>query len=152
MKPRGLQTLALPLFLFLEVFMCTSVHANGTMIQADQAVATAGYFKLSWQAGASSATDANTSFVVQQSHSADFHTSQVLYKGMESSSLISGQPDGVYYYRVRETNQSAWSKPVRVEVRHHSLSTALQFFGLGFAVFALTLFTILRGVKQTRQE
>lgn len=151
MKPRGLRALALSLFLVLEVFMCTTAIAEDVVIQSSQATATAGYFKLSWQARTPSVTDAGTGFVVQQSQFADFHKSQVLYKGMESSSLISGMPNGVYYYRVREANQTSWSKPVRVEVHHHSLATALQFFMLGFAVFTLTFFTILRGAKQTRQ-
>jgi hypothetical protein len=40
--------------------------------------------------------------------------------------------------------------PVRVQVQHHPLGTALQFFGLGLLVFALTLFTILHGIRKTR--
>lgn len=137
------------MLLFLMLSLCIRDAVAVTTIQADQTEATAGYFHLTWQTNPAPA-DQDIEFIVQQSRTPGFEQARDLYSGTEKASLISGLADGVYYYRVRQNNESSWSEPVRVQVRHHPLGTALQFFALGLLVFALTLFTILHGIRKTR--
>ena len=149
MRPPGKHTLVFPVVLFLMLTLCVQKVVAAPTIQADQSKATAGYFRLTWQTNPTS-TDQESEFVVQQSRTQGFEQVRNLYQGTEKASLISGMPDGVYFYRVKEKDASGWSVPVRVQVQHHPLGTALQFFGLGLLVFALTLFTILHGIRKTR--
>ena len=149
MSPPGKQSLVFPVALLLMLSLCMQEVVAASAIQADQSIATAGYFRLTWQTNPTS-TDQESEFVVQQSRTQGFEQVRNLYQGTEKASLISGMPDGVYFYRVKEKDASGWSVPVRVQVQHHPLGTALQFFGLGLLVFALTLFTILHGIRKTR--
>lgn len=149
MRPLGIKSQVFPAVLCFMLGLCAADAMATTTIQTDQSEATAGYFHLTWQTNPEP-VDQESEFIVQQSRTPDFEQARNLYSGTEKASLISGLADGVYYYRVRQQNDSGWSEPVRVQVRHHPLSTALQFFSVGLLVFALTLFTILHGIRKTR--
>ena len=150
MKSPRIGNLLLPALLLLGVLPALKAGAAETQLQTDQAISTAGYFHLTWKAKNPDVPGLDDEYVVEQSRTPTFEKTRILYRGSEKASLISGLSDGLYYYRVRQKHETNWSKPIRVEVRHHSLATALQFFGLGLLVFMLTLLTILRGIKQTR--
>ena len=119
-----------------------SVASDTPVLQSNTTLATAGYYQLSWQ------HDIGSNYELQESTVADFSVAQTLYTGMDTASVISGKPDGIYYYRLRINNpQSAWSEPVAVTVKHHPIERAFVFFTLGVVIFILVLVTVLRGNK-----
>ena len=116
------------------------------LLTTDTQLATAGYYQLSWRPGSAQVSHKALHFELQQSATADFQSVKTIYRGPDRASVISGQPDGDYYYRIRAMNDqtsTAWSRPVVVEVRHHSLVRALGFFATGAAVFFVTLLFIV---------
>jgi hypothetical protein len=115
-------------------------------LHADTDIATAGFYRLSWEAGAGRVE-------LQEAESPGFAHPATRYLGHDRATVISGRPDGVWYYRLRSRDDARagpWSETVRVTVQHHPLSRALLFFGLGIAVFLATLLMILRGTGQAR--
>jgi hypothetical protein len=141
------------IFVFILLgFFSIQVFANEVLpeIKADQSISTSGYFQLSWHLESAGKGSQVNQFIVQQSRSKDFEKSNILYQGSDTASLISGLPDGKYFYRVQKQGQAGWSNVVQVDVQHHSLGTAVQFFFAGLLVFIATLFMILKGVRQSQ--
>ena len=120
-------------------------HAQ-PQLQSDTSLSTAGYFQLSWQ------TEASGQFELQQAQTADFSDAHNIYQGEDQATVISGLPDGNYFYRVRHQSESSWSKPVEVEVKHHPLSRAFGFFTLGAAMFLATLGGLIKGARSSRSS
>jgi len=117
------------------------------MLSVDNAVATAGYYRLSWRL-AGAAGKPTPDFELQESTDPHFYPAVTLYRGPDLATVLSGRRNGLRYYRVRVipgTGAAAsWSDILPVETRHHSMARALTFFSLGALVFVLTLFLILR--------
>lgn len=116
-------------------------------LSADTAVATAGYYRLSWTPPDAAAPLA---FELQESSAPDFTGAVIAYRGPDRATTHSGRADGDYHFRVRALAgdvAGAWSTPVIVQVRHHSLLRAGLFFALGALVFVATLGLILRGAR-----
>lgn len=117
-------------------------------LRADSDVATAGFYRLTWDAGLESAA-----YELQEAKRADFADARSLYRGPDLATVLSGKSNGDYYYRVRVVDaerSSAWSEPVHVEVRSHSLPRALTFLVLGALVFLATVLLIVRGEARAR--
>lgn len=115
-------------------------------LSVDNDIASAGFFRLSWE------TDAE-SVELQQATGSDFRKPITVYIGPDRAAVISGKPDGAWYYRVRAVNNSRagpWSEPVTVAVAHHSLSRALMFLTLGVIVFIAIVLVIVRGSEKTQ--
>jgi hypothetical protein len=119
-------------------------------LSSDHEIATAGFFQLSWEADAKRVE-------LQEASSLAFREPTTLYIGPDSKSVISGKPNGSWYYRVRALNvhdqnlqASAWSEPVTVLVAHHDLSRALMFLSLGIIVFIGIVVVIVRGEGAAR--
>ncbi|ACL71278.1 hypothetical protein [Thioalkalivibrio sulfidiphilus] len=116
-------------------------------LRASPERATDGVYRLSWEA------DGAARFELQESDGAHFNPARTLYTGADTASVITGRPDGEYFYRVRvlgESGPGPWSEPLQVTVQHHSLARALQFFVVGALVFAVLLAVIIRGVREDR--
>lgn len=116
-------------------------------LSSDHEVASAGYFQLSWEAEAERVE-------LQEATSLTFRNATTLYIGPDKHSVISGKPNGSWYYRVRALNvhdqnsqADAWSDPVTVLVAHHELSRALMFLSLGIIVFVGIVVMIVRGER-----
>lgn len=108
---------------------------------SDTATATAGYFRVSWETAA-------TRVELQEANDPAFRQAVTRYSGPDRATVISGKPDGIWYYRIRAADApqaGAWSMAVRVAVVHHDLHRALLFFALGVTVFLATLLLIARG-------
>lgn len=138
--------------LFLLLIFSIPGWANTPVLTASAEISTAGYFQLDWQGSSDSPF-----FQLEESTSADFTSSKLLYEGQDTSSVISGRGNGEYLYRLREIDtqsQSAgqWSEPVRVSVEHHALTKALSFFFIGLLVFISTLVAIMRGSKRLSHQ
>lgn len=112
------------------------------MLASDSDVATAGFFQLTW--------DSDGPIELQESMDPEFTRASVIYTGADTARIISGKPDGDWYYRARPASgdSGVWSRPVKVTVRHHSLARALTFFAVGATVFAATLVLIVNGSRR----
>ena len=112
--------------------------AEPVAIRADSQVATAGFYQLRW--------NAEGEIVVQEAASPDFVSPRVVYRGSDNARVMSGKPDGDWYYRARTAGSGgAFGNVVQVTVRHHPVERAFAFFALGALVFLVTLAVIIKG-------
>lgn len=103
-----------------------------------------GYYQLSWES--------EEPIRLVESSSADFSDARMLYTGTDTGRVVSGKPDGTWYYRLESADGArVLSAPATITVKHHSLTKAFSFFALGAIVFAATLGLILF-VKPDRDE
>ncbi len=90
---------------------------------------------------------------IEQDLDPGFAEPRSLYQGSDRASVITGLPDGAYHYRGRrmypDGSTSAWSEPVTLEVKHHTLARAAFFFSVGALVFLATTALILIGNRRT---
>lgn len=98
---------------------------------------TDGGFTLSWEA--------DTAVVLEQATGPDHADARVIYEGGDSSTVISGLPDGDYRFRLRAAEAHDWADQATVTVAHHSLARAFGFFAVGAVVFLVLIGAILRG-------
>ena len=123
--------------------MSASQDIQALELNSDSTIATAGYYQLNWSGNAET-------FQLQESSTSDFNAYKVIYEGKDLARVISGKPDGDYYYRVKtSTSDSApgVSNVVEVTVAHHPLQNAILFFLAGAIVFIAILVLILKGNK-----
>ncbi len=117
------------------------------VLETDTPVATAGYFQLRWQGG-----EVDSRLV--ESTDPDFGDARVIYTGPDTARLMSGKPDGEYFYRLEAAGDAVpgtvLSETLKVSVEHHPLPRAFGFFAVGAAVFAATLGLILFGGRNER--
>lgn len=114
-----------------------------------------GYVKLSWEWPSGHEDGSKHEFELQQAQDDQFSTFKTIYQGQDFATFLSGLRNGNYYYRVRVkegSDMSDWSKPILVEVKHHSLSLAFALFGLGALVFLLTVGIIVQGNRKVTQN
>ncbi len=144
---QGLQTRMLIIVPALTGLLTTGfVQAQipAPQLSVDNTIATAGFFRLSWE------TDAE-SVELQEAASPDFRKTTTAYSGPDRATVISGKSDGTWHYRVRVSahgEPGPWSDPVSITVAHHNLGRALIFLALGFIVFVAIVLTIVRS-KET---
>ncbi|MDH5179873.1 MAG: fibronectin type III domain-containing protein [Gammaproteobacteria bacterium] len=126
------------------------------MLTTDTTLATAGYYRLSWQPGLAGALNKNIRFELQEASHRQFHQFKIIYRGPDHASVISGKADGNYFYRVRSTYADAapggWSQPILVEVKHHAMHRAWWFFSAGAVVFLFILLFILTASRKIRAD
>lgn len=132
------------LVLALALVVPLTVRAQSPELESDTSVATAGFYQLRWF-GAETAE-------LEESQDPDFSASRVIYNGADKARVMSGKSDGDFYYRVRNPRTGAYSDMVKVTVRHHSLTRAFAFFGLGAVVFLATLLLIATGARGNRSS
>ncbi len=98
---------------------------------------TAGGFTLAWEA--------EEPVVLEQATGPDHGDTRILYQGGDTSTVISGLPDGEYRFRLRAADADTWADEATVVVEHHSLARAFGFFAVGAVVFLGLIGAILRG-------
>lgn len=138
----------LTVLLFVPLFFASSIcGAVELELESDTDVATAGYYQLKWDNA-----DKNVRFEIEEADNSAFDDARRLYQGRDRATVITGRPDGRYYYRVRivsvDGSTTSWSDTVKVEVDHHPLSRALGFFSVGAIVFIAILVAILIGNRR----
>lgn len=127
-----------PVRLLLAVIgaLCLASGAAGAASLEGPEVANEGYYQLRWEAG--------QPIRLVEASSAGFGDATTLYTGSDSAHVVSGKPDGTWYYRLEaEGGDEVLAGPIAVTVRHHSLVRAFGFFTLGAIVFFATLGLIL---------
>lgn len=143
-----LHRLMIGLFGMLAMLLPLQTLAQDTplSITASPDLATAGFFRLTWEGPASQV------FVLQESNSPSFTTYKTLYAGSDTASVLSGKVDGVYYYRIGvidiATSLQVFSEVIEVTVRHHPLARAFLFFGMGAFMFVVLIVVIWRGTSK----
>lgn len=136
--------LSLILFSTLCLQGLAMARAATINLSSDTETATAGYFRLHWQALPGAET-----YILQESLAADFSQPRPVYQGPDTASVISGKTDNVYFYRVISAEPSTTtSNTVGVTVAHHSLNKAFTFFAIGAVVFIATLLLIVSGNRR----
>ena len=118
-------------------------------IKAEEA---AGHLTLKWQTHTSENEPEWTEFILQVSKDPKFSSPRTVYQGPHKSSMISGLPDGTYFFRVRAHSNgtatwSAWSQPQKLKVRHHSLTLAVTLSILGSIILLLVIITLWGGAR-----
>ena len=78
----------------------------------------------------------------------DAEKAEQIYRGSDTSTMISGKPVGRNHDIVRTDDGSSSSNPLTVSVAHHSLATAFNFFIIGVVVFIFILIAIILGNRQ----
>lgn len=99
----------------------------------------AGFFSLSWSGA--------ERFELEQATGPDHADARIIYRGSDTTTTVSGLPDGEYRFRIRGEGDSTWNDEAVVVVEHHALSRALLFFALGAGVFLVLVLAIARGRK-----
>ena len=115
-------------------------------LESDAAVAHAGFYQLRWQVG-----DEDVRLV--EATNPEFSEARIVYAGPDTARLMSGKPDGQYYYRLEADaagDVAVLSDTLMVTVEHHSLGRAFAFFGVGATVFVATLGLIIIGGRRER--
>ena len=97
----------------------------------------AGFFTLEWHGA--------ERYELEQATGPRHEDARILYRGSDSSALISGLPDGEYRFRIRAQGDAAWSDSTVVVVEHHGLGRAFLFFLLGASVFTVLILAIAAG-------
>ena len=134
------------------------LSASGTLGQAPPALELsgdekAGHLSATWLVEGSEA--AALEYELQQGSSETFEAAETLYQGPHTASVISGLPNGAYYFRVRQRSQgqagwSDWSAAKRFDIEHHSLAYALRLLALGAFVFVALLTCLLVSSRKAR--
>jgi hypothetical protein len=119
--------------------MPVDASAQSPRLEANPQLATAGFYQLRWYSA--------RPVELEEAQAPDFSSSRTIYEGSDAARVMSGKPDGVFYYRVRDSDDGTFSNVVEVTVRHHSLQRAFAFFGLGAVVFLATLLLIATGAR-----
>jgi hypothetical protein len=115
-------------------------------LSVDNPVASAGFFRLSWE------TDAGR-VQLQEATDPAFQHATTPYVGPDQATVISGKPGGMWFYRVRalsEQRAGPWSEAIAVTVAHHDLLRAFLFLTVGVTVFAAIVLMIVRGPEKTQ--
>lgn len=123
----------------------SAAEAQRAELQSSLAESNEGYFQLTWQA--------DTPVRLVESVRGDFTDARVLYEGSDTARVVSGKPDGRWFYRLEAIASDApISDAVTVTVAHHPLRRALTFFGIGALVFLATLGLIVFGGRAVARD
>lgn len=122
---------------------CVFAADSPPQLKANTRIASAGFYRLAWQSG-------NIPVELQESTDRSFNQPVTIYSGLDQATLISGKPNGTWFYRIRfnhDNEADSWSSPLSVIVTHHSLGRAIVFFCLGLFVFISIVFIVSRGAR-----
>ncbi|MGM0552396.1 MAG: hypothetical protein ACQETK_01085 [Pseudomonadota bacterium] len=122
----------------LPLLFCLPLAAGAQpAFDASPERSTDGGFTLAWEA--------DGSVVLEQATGPDHGDARIRYEGGDTSTVISGLPDGEYRFRLRAAEADTWADEATVVVEHHSLTRAFGFFAVGAVVFLGLIGAILRG-------
>jgi hypothetical protein len=99
-----------------------------------------GYYQLSWEASGP--------IRLIESETPDFAAARTVYSGADTARVVSGRPDGRWFYRLEDVaSGQPIGDPIAVTVAHHPLDRAIAFFTVGAVVFVATLILIFAGSR-----
>lgn len=103
-----------------------------------------GHLTLEWTPASSDAETA-TEYRVEQADSADFKNPVERYRGPDLAFFTSGLPEGRHYFRVRSTDSSTWSQPLKVTVTYPKAHRVKSLLVLGGVTFAILIYVVVSG-------
>lgn len=112
----------------------------------EKSVSDNGTVNLSWE------KPPNLAIELQQSSTADFLEPVVRYRGTDPGSVITGLPEGVHHFRIRDAASGEWSPPLAVTVEFFPQAKLWTILGIGAVVVLVTIATIIAGHFKTRKE
>ena len=130
----------------LACIVLFSVYTNpafANLMRSNTTVSKAGYFQLSW-----GDEDASL-YTVQQSLDDTFKQAKTIYQGSDEKMVISGLPNGRYFYRM-QAKGGDWSNVIAVEVAHHTLQKALIFFAIGAVMLLILVSVLIKGNRDAQ--
>ena len=116
---------------FIYIFAFS--YAYSSEIEIVDNGTTAGYATLAWSSAS------GKTFELKQKENDQW---KIIYQGQDRATTLSGLADGTYHYALMTDGQSKADDEVNITIKHHSLTRAWIFFGVG-AVMFLILITIL---------
>lgn len=132
----------------LGVLCCVIGLMVGSPVAADSSPlelglegdSSAGHLRLTWSGGGPGAE-----YELQQSEDEGFSSVEVRYRGEQTASVLSGLPNGEFYFRVRTVEGEGggtpgpWSSAVSFVVTHYSLQFAVTLLVIGALIFLSTV-------------
>lgn len=112
----------------------------------EESVSDNGTVTLRWEKAPAAAIE------LQQSSDEDFGDPVTRYQGTDPGSVITGLPEGVHYFRIRETASGEWSQALAMRVEFFPRAKLWAILSLGAAVVLATIATILAGHLKHRKE
>lgn len=101
-------------------------------LEPAESVSNEGFYQLTWEA--------QQPVRLVESTNPEFAAAETIYTGSDSGHVVSGKPNGTWYYRLESADGAAiLSEVSAITVSHHSLARAFAFFSVGAVVFAATL-------------
>ena len=143
------------IILLITVLSTPGIGQNAPVFEnRSEQLTESGYVQLQWQWNAAGADRNLYDFELQQSTEPGFEQATTIYLGPDYATFLSGLKNGNYYHRLRAVSKngdakSAWSEPVLIRVKHHSLQLALTLFCIGAVVFLLTVGIVVQGNRAT---
>jgi len=105
-----------------------------------------GALTLAWQ------KDEARSVEIQRAGDAAFTEPQMVYRGTDAGTVVSGLAEGSHWFRIRLDGTSAWSTPLQVEVEFFPRKYLFLLLGTGGIVVIATLVTIIAGHFKSAQD
>ena len=135
-RASGPQSRAIAAGILLTAILGLAARATAATLEPESLESNEGYYQLRWEA--------EEPIRLVEASSPDFADARALYSGTDTGRVVSGKPDGTWYYRLESADGARiLSSPATITVRHHSLVRAFSFFALGAVVFCATLGLIL---------
>ena len=130
--------------LIVAILLATATTAADAAFVQNEIESGEGYFQIQWEA--------DEPVRLLESATPDFADARMLYTGADTARVISGKPDGIWYYRIESADTGrVLGQDLIVTVRHHPIGQAFAFFALGALVFAATLTLIRFGGRANRE-
>jgi hypothetical protein len=133
-RNKGFRTLALVLLPWLAPLAAGLADAS---FGSPPARDSAGFFTLDWSGG--------ERFELEQASGPGHEDARIIYRGGDTSTIVSGLPDGEYRFRIRAEGTETWTDEAVVVVEHHGLGRAFLFFLLGAVLFTVLILAIASG-------
>jgi hypothetical protein len=131
--------LALSSILCLLAVQAYAETATPRFLGETTQVTDTGYYTLRWS------NPKQQPVTIDRATSIDFHDSQPVFQGTETSTFVTGLGDGTYYFRLQ--SETVQPDILRLTVAHRSLTESLALFCVGAIVFLASALVILRGVR-----
>lgn len=94
----------------------------------------------------------SAAFILEQADHPDFQNSVTRYGGPDRKSILTGLPEGTFYFRVRpKDSPDAWSETRQVEVKFIDRQSLFLLVSAGFLTVSAIFLAIFLGWKNERR-
>ncbi|MBF0264966.1 MAG: hypothetical protein HQL46_06800 [Gammaproteobacteria bacterium] len=138
-------------FFYAIVFLPMVIFAEDKFsITSSTQISQDGTLSLSWE------IPSNYQIELQKKSSRTSEKYITIYRGHDTSTVLTGLSNGQYSYRARLINSNGsfgqWTENLNIQVQHHPLTRAFSFFFIGLIVFLGIISVIYLGNKAHDKE